>query len=58
MDLDAATLQLFTNDSIWVRTDAWAMIPAGPLTVDMEGTARLTGLRIRVLTNEDLIRGD
>jgi hypothetical protein len=23
----------------------------------MDGTARLTGLRIRILTNEDLIRG-
>lgn len=57
-ELDAATLQLFTHDSIWVRADAWIRIPTGPLTVDMEGTARLSELRIRVLTNEDLIRGD
>lgn len=58
VDLDQAMLQLFTNNSIWVRADVWAMIPAGPLTVDLDGTARLTGLRIRVLTNEDLIRGN
>jgi len=57
VDLDQDTLQLFTGNSIWVRLDAWVMIPAGPLTVDMDGTARLTGLRIRILTNEDLIRG-
>lgn len=58
MDLDEETLRLFTANSIWVRLDAWAMIPAGPLTMDMDGTARLTGLRIRILTNEDLIRGE
>ncbi len=56
VDLDQQTLDLFSNNSVWVRLDVWARVQGTPSLVDIKGVVTLTGLRARLLANEDLIR--